>query len=363
MRILHVLEALEGGTALHVQTLADGQLAAGHAVGVAVPVVRAWGGTDDVAPGLEDAGAAVFRIAMHRTAPHPRNAGAALRLGRLVRRWHPDVIHSHSTAAGVIARVVATPFRVPIVHTPNGVHFSDFEPTREARLAQAVERAMAPLTRVVIAASASEADVLARVYPMSKVRVIPNAIAVGPAPPTLPERFRAVAVNRFVYQKSPEQVVRVMAALRARVPDAEAVLVGYGALEPQVRALVAALDPGIVVERGDGAAAIARASALVLASRWEGAPYVLLEAMNLGRPTVASDVVGSRDTVVHGETGFLFPWNDPGAGGQRLAELATDSERVRHMGAAARRRLERHYAIEGMVNAVVDVYERAVSSR
>ena len=337
---MHVLEALEGGTALHVRTLVERQLAKADDVGVVVPMTRAWGATDDVAP-------------------HPRNARAAARLGALIRRWKPDVLHSHSTAAGVVARVVAAPLRVPTVHTPNGVHFADHDTTREGRLAQAVERAMAPLTRIVIAASASEGEVLERVYPAAKVCVIPNGIPPGPPPPPLPSTFRAVAVNRFVYQKSPEQAVRVMAAMRARVPDAEAVLVGYGELEADVRALITELDAGIVIAHTAGADAIAGASVLVLASRWEGAPYVLLEAMNLGRPSVASDVVGSRDTVADGETGFLFPWDDPAAGGARLAQLATDPERVKQMGAAARRRLERHYAIDDMVSSVDDAYERA----
>lgn len=359
VRILHVLEALEGGTALHVRTLVEGQLAKGGHVGVVVPVTRAWGATDDVGPYLEGLGATVFRLSMHRTAPHPRNARAALRLGALIRRWKPDVVHSHSTAAGVVARMVAAPLRVPTVHTPNGVHFADRDTTREGRLAQTVERAMAPLTRIVIAASASEGEVLERVYPVAKVRVIANGIPLGPPPPPLPATFRAVAVNRFVYQKSPEQVVRVMAAMRAKVPDADAVLVGYGELEPEVRALIAQLDSGITITQGAGADATAAASVLVLASRWEGAPYVLLEAMNLGRPTVASDVVGSRDTVADGETGFLFPWDDPTAGGARLAELATDPARVKQMGIAARQRLERHYAIDDMVSSVDDAYERA----
>jgi glycosyltransferase involved in cell wall biosynthesis len=362
MRVLHVLEALEGGTSRHVRSLVECQVAAGHETAVVIPPVRVWGQTDTSLPALmAELGVEVFPLKMHRFAPHPQNAVAALALARLMRRWKPTIVHTHSAAGGVVGRPPARLLGIPSVHTPNGLRFADVVNTRVGAAARAVEKAMSPFTSKVIATSPSEADVLRTAYPAGKVALVANGIEPGPPPPPLPERFKVVSVSRLTYQKAPEEIVRVLADLRRRRPDAEAVIVGYGEQEPEIRRLIAQLDPAITISTEPGVAAIASASVLLLASRFEGLPYVILEAMDLGRPVVASDVVGSRDTVVDGETGRLFPFGDAAAGGECLAALADDPGLARTMGLAGRARLEQHFTVAAMAEAVEAIYAAAIA--
>lgn len=364
MKIVHVLEALEGGTALHVRTLAEFQVGAGHDVAVVVPPSRSWGQTDtSLVSRLRELGAPVESIRMHRVPVHPRNVAAAWQLHRFLRRRRPDVVHTHSTVAGAVGRPVARSLGIPTVHTPNGVPFSDVDVTTAARVARVLESVLAPCTTTVIATSQSEGEVLAKAYSPAKIVVIPNGIPIHTSPGPFPERFTVVAVNRFVYQKDPVLGVRVLGALLQRCPEARAVIVGYGELEPDVRRLMDELHAPIEISRDAGGDAIARASVLLLTSRWEGAPYVILEAMHAGRPTVATDVVGSRDAVVPGKTGFLFSRDDPVAGADALVELFASRDLLERTGAAARAELEKDLSIDAMAARVQDVYDAAAPRR
>jgi glycosyltransferase involved in cell wall biosynthesis len=100
----------------------------------------------------------------------------------------------------------------------------------------------------------------------------------------------------------------------------------------------------------------------VLGSRREGGPYVPLEAMRAGRPVVATRVVGLRDVVVDGETGFLC---EPGAvaeAADQVLALLDDDAKAAAMGAAGRERFLARYTIDAMVAAVRQVYEQAVAT-
>lgn len=364
MRILHVLEAVEGGVALHVRTLTTAQCALGHEVAVAGPEKRSTGLTDtafwDV---VGSAGATSSVFPFHHLPLHPRNLPAVRKLRDVIRTWRPDVVHTHSTAAGALGRPLARRLKLPTVHTPNGVRFADARRTLVGAGERILERVLAPVTTYVVAVSRSEADVLEPVYTARRVVVVPNGLEVldEPADP-FPERARVVSVGRLRYQKAPEQTVRILAALRRRRPDVEAVIVGDGGMAGRIRALRDEVDPGITLALGElgGREAIRSSTVVLLTSRWEGAPYVALEAMERSRAVVASDVVGSRDVVVHGSTGYLFPFGDVPSAVASLLSVLDDRNRAADMGAAGRARLIENYTIGRMVDGIAAVYERAL---
>jgi len=363
VKILHVLEAVEGGTALHVRHLA-GQQVKDHAVAVAVPVQRSWGKTDDqFVADLEPRGVDVWSVGMRRNPAHPVNARAVATMIRRGRAWRPDVVHAHSTVGGLLGRVVGAALRVPVVHTQNGATFATVERGPSAMAGRALEWLGRPFTKAEIAVSDSEADALRSVHPASRVVVIANGIPwSGASPAPLPECPTVVAVCRFVHQKDPLQVVRVMAGARRSVAGARALIVGYGELEPDVRALIAELDPGIEITANiPGPEAMATATVVLLCSRFEGAPYVLLEAMERSRPVVATDVVGSRNAIVEGANGFLFPYADVAAGAAAVARLLRDVELAKRMGTEGRRLLLERFTVDQMAAKVEGVYERVIA--
>ncbi len=106
--------------------------------------------------------------------------------------------------------------------------------------------------------------------------------------------------------------------------------------------------------RDDVPSLLKAANALVLPSLWEGMPNVVLEAMAARRAVVASAVEGTEDLVIPGQTGWLVPPGDAVALAGALTEAASDPERLRRFGDAARERVEAHFT----PNRVVEAYDR-----
>ena len=365
MRILHVLEAVVAGVGFYVKTLAEHQRRAGHEVMVALPAARAWGSTDsDLSNALKTSGVEVVEIGIHTFPWHPKNVGAARKLAHLAKDWRPDVMHSHSTAAGTVARPVAARMRIPSVHTPNGLRFSDERKGIRWFGEWAIERSMAPFTKIIVAVSPSEAKVLQRIHAPDRIAMIPNAVSLEAEPPPMPRTPRVVAVNRLVYQKDPITAVKAMATARRLRPELEAVIVGEGPMYNKVKSLATRLDPmiDVVGTTLDGTSAIAASSMLLLSSRWEGAPFVVLEAMSLCRPVVASNVVGTRDVVRERETGFLFSPGDDQTAADHIVRLIDDPGLAASMGSTGRCQVENH-SPQQMMESLSEAYLRAMSQR
>ncbi len=369
MRVLHVLEAIEAGVARHVTDVV-GHVDAEHHV--LVPPERVGGFTDLAAfEGMEAAGARVHLQPMRRSVVDHRNVAAMVAARRLIRRSRPDVVHGHASIGGAIARVAATGTSAARVYTPNSLL-----PGRAATMA---ERQLGRLTDGLVAVSATEAELIARlrIVPPERITVIPNGIdlaapagggaglrstlGIDPAAPLVG------SIGRLAPQKAPEVFVRACARIARGVPAARFVLIGDGPLRSLVESEVrgAGLEESFVLIPGmqRAAAAMAELDVLALASRYEAGPYVPLEAMRAGTPVVLTDVVGNRDTVVDGESGLIVPPDDPealAAAALRLLEDGTLRERLVEGGRA---RLAERFDVRMMAKALGELYRSVASAR
>ncbi len=367
--MLHVLEALEGGTARHLVDLV--RTAEGVEHHVAIPSERVGGLTDRAAAGrMAAAGAVVHVTEMRRSPLRPRNGAALAGLVGLVRRTRPAVVHGHSSIGGALGRVVGTVTGRPRVYTPNGVA------TGPAALA--VERALGPLTDRLVATSAGEAElVLAhRMVPPSRLVMIHNGIETrGWSPPGgTPDLRRLLGlapdvplvgtISRLVAQKAPERFMRVVGLVLAARRDVHAVLVGDGPMR-------SAIDPGHlpdgVADRfhhlrslDDASAVLGQLEVFVLTSRFEGCPYSVLEAMREGTPPVITDVVGNHEVILDGVTGHLVAQDDQATMAALVLDLLADEPRRRAVGAAARRHVGR-FGVEEMGRAVAELYAALIA--
>ncbi len=315
-------------------------------------------------------GLAVAEVRTDRLDPRALLATVAL-----VRRRRVDVIHSHGKGGGLHGRLAARLTGVPAVHTFHGIHWEHYPPALAA-LYLALERRLARWTRTVISVSATqEAEARARrlVLP-SRSALIANGVdldeqdrLVASAP--LARAALGVAadalvlgtVARFDPVKRLDALVDALGTL-AR-PRATLLLVGDGPERDRVRhrAAEAGLDARVVFAGWlDEPARVFPAFDLyVSASRKEGLPLALLEAMGAGLAVVATDVAGHRDVVRDGETGRLVPPDDPRALAAAAAELLDAPERRRRMGQAGRARVRAEFDIAAMVDKTVAVYRAA----
>jgi len=364
LRVLQVLEALEGGTARHLVDLVT--TAGGVDHHVAIPLERVGGLTDRCAAGrMAEAGAVVHVIEMRRSPLLPRNGLALVELRQLVRRIRPAVVHGHSSVGGALGRVVGTAAGLPRVYTPNGLAVG--------RAALAVERGLGALTDRLIATSAGEADLVLsrRLVPARRLVTIPNGIEVdGWAPPSSTPDLRDLlglgaeapligTISRLVAQKAPERFTALAGRVLLARPDVHAVLVGDGpmraAIDPRH------LPPGTASRfhhlpaLGGAGAVLGQLDVFVLTSRFEGCPYSALEAMRAGTPAVLSDVVGNREVLVDGVSGHLVAEEDIEAMAAQVLDLLADDARRRAIGAAAQEHVRR-FEVRKMGSAVAALY-------
>jgi glycosyltransferase involved in cell wall biosynthesis len=367
--VLHVLEALEGGTARHVRDLVEQLPEVDHHV--ALPRRRVGGVTDETAgPAMAGAGAQLHWVEMRRFPPSARNGLALARLVRLIRRLRPEVIHGHSSIGGALARVAAvvSGTGAEVFYTPNGLYPS--------APAAAAERVLGRATDRFIAVSQGEARLAAvrGLVPEDRLSVIPNGIDLSPEGPSghdlraelgLQEGSRLVGfVGRLAAQKAPEVLVQA-AAVGFDGTDQEGphfVLIGGGPREAAVRDLIDGLGLAGRVHclghRSEARALMAQFDVFALPSRYEGCPYSVLEAMRAGVPVAASEVTGNRDLVDHGRTGLLFPAGDASSLAAAIDLLLGDGPLARSLTAAARAGLAERFDVVETSRAVLRLYQR-----
>lgn len=369
IRVLHVLEALEGGTARHLVDLVR------HAHGVehhaAVPAARTSGVTDHLAVDrIREAGGTVHIVAMDRRPIRPGNVAAQRALRRLILDTTARVVHGHSSIGGALARAATVGTRVPVVYTPNGL--------ATGRTALAVEHLLGRRTTALIAVSESEAELVRRLRLVDgrRLHVVPNGIELEHAPtldPPLRARLGIDAttplvgtVARLVPQKAPELFVQACARVAAARPEARFVLVGAGPLRPELERAVAAADLGgrfhHIPELPGAAGALGELDVFVLHSRFEGGPYTVLEAMRAGVPVVVSDVVGNRDAVVPEVTGSVVPLGDVDATARAVLHLLDEPASAAALVEAARARLAERFDVRRMGEETVAVYRAVLGS-
>jgi glycosyltransferase involved in cell wall biosynthesis len=359
-RVLVLITLAEaGGAQTYVAQLLPG-LVEHHDVTVAAH------GDGPLVEATRAAGARFVALQDVRRALHPlRDPLGLLELVLLMRRLRPDIVHANSSKAGVLGRVAAVLARVPVrIFTVHGWAFSAYSGAA-SWLYRWADRLMAPLTTATICVAEGERarGLAARTCHAESTVVIPNAVDVAGTPqssvPGNPPQI--VSVGRLAPPKDALTLVRALPAVRSPF---RALLVGDGPDRPAIEAERDAFGLEDRLEltgtRSDVRELLAGADAFVLASRSEGAPMSILEAMAAGLPVVASDVGGVGELVDDGVTGLLVPAGDAAALAAALDRLLADPALRRRMGAAGRELALRRFDVGEARRAHVELYARAL---
>ena len=166
-------------------------------------------------------------------------------------------------------------------------------------------------------------------------------------------------------QKDPETWLAVASRLAAARPDVRFVWVWGGEQEQHVRqrarelGLEGRLD--FAGYREDARQLLGAFDVFLLTSRFEGLPYTPIEALASGTPVVATDVVGTRDVVRHGETGLLAPPGDVDALAGRVARLLDDGRLAGRLAGAGRADVRKRFSLQAMVTRTAALYESLLS--
>jgi glycosyltransferase involved in cell wall biosynthesis len=363
---------------LELVTLSDWGGAQGYVAALARHLRARYDVTVGCAPGgplinrLHADGVSVVEIpTLTRTLNVIDDVRTFLWLVKFMRRERFAIVHCHSTKAGLIGRLAARIAGVPgIMFTAHGWPFTSGWSTAVRVASTIAERVIARLTTVIVCvADHVRAEALRlRIGRPDQLEVVHNGVDPGPwigAAPSAPrvrgDGTRVVMVGRLQAPKDPLTLLRAWPS----VPEPHTLaLVGDGPLRHSVEALIDELGltgrVKLMGARSDVPEILSTAGVFVLATRWEGLPMAVIEAMMGGLPVVASDVGGVSEAVQHGATGLLVPAGDAVSLAQALRALVDDPERCREYGEAGRRRALAQFTEARMVADIDRIYARVL---
>jgi glycosyltransferase involved in cell wall biosynthesis len=312
---------------------------------------------------------------MSRAIAPRADIAACTAMARAVRELRPDIVHAHSSKAGAVARLARMPHPgVPVVYTPHGYAFAGYCSRSAQRPAfRAIERALAPLASRVVCVCEDEARLARSIGPSGRVRVVHNGIEPardGPIDPRIAELAgRGPVIGALTLLrpgKGLQTLIDAVPRVLARHPEAQVAIVGEGpdldALRARASAAGAAHAVHFLGSSTDPLGVLRGVDVFVHPSWAEAFPYVVLEAMSLGRAIVASDVGGVGEAVVDGESGLLVPARDDTALARALIDMLDDPGRGGRMGELALRRARERFTRAEMIGRLTRVYDEVVRS-
>jgi glycosyltransferase involved in cell wall biosynthesis len=275
----------------------------------------------------------------------------------LLRKLQPDILNTHTEYPDIVGLAIKLAGGArTLVRTCHNVVEWPFAPHRARQLARIYPllcKRQVGVSRAVVAIL--DQHPVARLLHKHAV-YIPNAIEPELVLAQRTDRdMRAVLgvpkdaplfgiVGRLSDQKGMSYLIEAMHGIRAALPDARLLIVGNGEKAAELRALVAELGLedciAFLGPRTDAIDIIAGLDVIVSSSLWEGLPTVIMEAMLLGTPVVATDIAGSRDLVIAGETGLLVPAGDSAALARAAIRQYSERAQAQTMAATARRHIE-----------------------
>ncbi|WP_010582677.1 glycosyltransferase family 4 protein [Schlesneria paludicola] len=313
-----------------------------------------------------------------RRAIHPWRDWKTYRdLQRMLREIKPDLLHTHSSKAGIIGRAAAAKLGLPCVHTIHGASFHFGQHPLAYRLYEQLERWAAPRTARFISVCDAMTDqyVAAKVAPRDKFVTVYSGFDVEPflVPPRSPQVVRAELglkpdhvvigkVARLFPLKGHEYLIKAARAVVDRCPAVRFLLVGDGILRPQFEEdlrtqglrdhfVFAGLVPPEQVPE-----LIHAMDIVVHTSVWEGLARVLPQGLIAGKPVVSYDIDGAKEVVIPGQTGFLIPPRQIDLLSAALCELASDPELRRCLGDTGRDRFTDRFRHQTMTKQIREVY-------
>lgn len=370
LTIVHVLRAPMGGVLRHVRDLATAQSAAGHRVGLICDVA----GTDGYNEMMLQDMAGALALGLHRV-PMARSIGvgdigAARRVLATLRSIGPDVVHGHGAKGGVYARATGAlanrSRRAARIYSPHGGSLHYDPASRSGRLYFAVERMLERACETILfVADYERATYRAKIgQPRCATRVVHNGLTppeFEPVPPA-PDAADFLFIGEMRMLKGPDLFVEAIAALRAGGDGAaRGVMVGAGPDRDAIAAHIADVGLGDAIALRDpmpAREAFALARTVVMPSRAEAMPYIVLEALAAGKPLIASHVGGIPEILGKGNAALIAPERDAltAAMGKVIGDpdwLPAQMPRTADLRA--------HFSADAMAEATIDAYREALS--
>ncbi|OGR78601.1 MAG: hypothetical protein A2X32_04965 [Elusimicrobia bacterium GWC2_64_44] len=311
-----------------------------------------------------------------------KDLAAFFELRALLKKLKPEIVHTHSSKAGILGRLAAASAGVPvIVHTFHGFGFHPLQNFMKRGLYVLLERLCAPLSAALVFVSRSNMATAraAAIGAPEAYRLIRSGVKLSSYPARIDraalraglglsaEALVVLSVGNAKPQKNPGHFLEAAARLAPAFPAARFVFVGGGEALEDLRAQARArgLEKVCLFTgwRADSADLLAAADIFALVSLWEGLPRALVEAMKTGLPSVCYATDGVTDILKDGENGFCVPQGDLDAFCSAVGRLLGDGALRARLAAAAAAADLAEFDIDFMVRQQEALYSELLAAK
>ncbi len=300
---------------------------------------------------------------LRRSVSPGRDLRAYGEIRKLILKLNPDLIHAHSSKAGILGRLAALRCRVPAVFTAHGWAFADGTSSGRKMIALLPELLMSLSSKRIITVSGADYNLALKYHVgrSSRLALIYNGISdhVSKKDYSLREDPPKITmVARFAQPKAFDLLILAMKEVKE---DYQLLLVGDGPDRERCQALARDLDINNKIaflgSRTDVPEILAGSDIFVLSSRWEGLPISILEAMRAGLPVVASNVGGVAEMVEQDQTGYLVERNSVNTLAAAIRKLLASPEKRKEFGKKGRTRYENTFTADRMLERTRTLYK------
>lgn len=329
-------------------------------------------------------GIKVLLFPMEREISPISDMWSILKMTKAIIREKPDIVHTHSSKAGIIGRTAARLAGVArIAHTPHVFPFEMNVGKFKRKFYLFMERAASKWTKLLIAVSNAERDTAMGYGLFSAENTAVNANGIDPdlwcvedsavrknmrEQAGIPDDvFVAGMVGRFMPQKGHRILLDAAGILLKRRKDIRFALVGDGELKNEIRDLAVSnkIDGNFhFFDQTDNIKSYyAMFDCLILPSLWEGCPFTAMEAMVMGVPVIASSVGGTCEIIENRVSGLLIPPADADSLAAAIEKLCEDRRLCFSLAENGRQRVLDRFLLSDSIRRLEEIYQRMVQDK
>jgi glycosyltransferase involved in cell wall biosynthesis len=317
---------------------------------------------------------------------HPVYDGQAIKeIGKTIRDFRPDVVHTHSAKGGLLGRYVAWNQRVPaVIHSVHGAPFHDYQSFAAREFFKRCERWAARRCHRMISVADAMTDLMvnAKVAPVDKFQTIYSGMDIEPFlhaddhRQAMRRKYQIAddevvigKIARLFHLKGHDDLITAAAACVRVNPKIKFLLVGDGILRSSLQSRIDNLGltrhfifTGLVPP-AEVPSLIGAMDALVHTSYREGLARALPQALIAGKPVISYDIDGAREVAINDVTGYLIPPADTDRLADAIGHLAGDAALRRRLGGEGQGRFTDQFRHQTMTRQIRSLYERVLTDQ
>ena len=366
MRILYVITLPDiGGAQTHLLEVACAMQKSGHDVQI---VAGKYGWLTEQ---LEIKGIEISVIdELVREISLKKDWATVYKIRNIIKKWHPDIIHCHSSKAGIVGRIAAFMEGVPSVFTAHGWAFTEGVPFFKRVLYSVIENIMLNITSKCFCVSEYDRCLAKKWFlrDSHKIITVHNGIGDDGLQRDAIVRMldngsilRLIMVGRFSKPKDHMLLIKSVYDINKKYPgQVHLSLVGDGDLFAAANQYVVANNLGdFIVLLGESTCVdslLTQSDVFCLISNYEGLPISIIEAMRAGLPVIASDVGGNNELVVDGVNGYLVSRGDRKGLVQAIEKLIKDRTLITEFGKRSQEKFRMEFTFSAMMQKIESAY-------